>query len=102
MDIDELADLADGLPGVSRTRRDGRWQWRYHGRLVARQLDDLRLVIRSDFNRRDKIPQEHPGTSSVPSRFLAHMMVVANLPEADTGAVEDAVVAAWTLQRNAD
>lgn len=27
--------------------------WRYHGRLIARQLDDTRIVIRADFDYRD-------------------------------------------------
>jgi hypothetical protein len=39
MDIHEVASVAGGLEGVRRSAVDGRAQWRYHGRLVARQLD---------------------------------------------------------------
>jgi hypothetical protein len=36
--IDDVARLAEDLAGVRRTARDGLPEWRYHGRLVARQL----------------------------------------------------------------
>jgi hypothetical protein len=36
--VDEVARLAGALAGVRRTTADGLAQWRYHGRLVARQL----------------------------------------------------------------
>jgi hypothetical protein len=45
VDMDEAARLAGALAGVRRTAPGGRAQWRYHGRLVARQLDDGHLVI---------------------------------------------------------
>jgi hypothetical protein len=34
----------------------------------------------------------------VPRRFEKHMMVVANLPNAERGAVEQAIEGAWHLQ----
>jgi hypothetical protein len=40
MQINEVARLAEALPGVRRTTQNGLAQWRYHGRLVARQIDD--------------------------------------------------------------
>jgi hypothetical protein len=100
--ISEVARLAEALAGVRRTAPDGLAGWRYHGRLIARQLDDVHLVIRSDFDYRDSIVRQSPGTFTVPSRYARHMMVVADLAAGDAGAIEDALEAAWQLQRQAD
>ena len=100
--IDEVARLAEALAGVRRTTADGLAQWRYHGRLVARQLDGAHLVIRAGFEDRDWMLRQFPETFSVPTRFRKHMMIVADLSEGDPGAIEDALVAAWQLQRGAD
>ena len=102
MDIDDVARLAEGLTGVRRTAPEGLAEWRYHGRLVARQLDDIHVVIRADFDYRDSILRQFPGTFSVPTRYIKHMMVVADLTRGDVGAIEDALDAAWELQRSAD
>ena len=102
LQIDEVARLAEALAGVRRTTAGGLAQWRYHGRLVARQLDDARLVIRADFDYRDSLLRQFPGTFSVPARYLKHMMVVADLAQGNAGAIEDALEAAWQLQRSAD
>jgi hypothetical protein len=99
--IDEIADVAGALPGVRQSSSDGLRQWRNHGRLVARQLDDSHLVIRADFDYRDSVLRQFPGTFSVPSRYAKHMMVVADLADGDRGAIEDALEAAWQLQRAA-
>jgi hypothetical protein len=101
VEIADVALLAGALAGVRRTARDGLTEWRYHGRLVARQLDDIHLVIRADFDYRDSIMRQFPGTFSVPTRYVKHMMVVADLPRGDAGAIEDAIEAAWQLQRSA-
>jgi hypothetical protein len=53
--IDDVAHVAGTLAGVRRTAPGGLAEWRYHGRLVARQLDDARLVIRADFDYRDSV-----------------------------------------------
>ena len=102
MDMDDMARLADGLAGVRCTARQGLAEWRYHGRLVARQLDDVHLVIRAEFGYRDALLRQFPGTFSVPVRYRKHMMVVADLASGDAGAIEDALEAAWQLQRSAD
>ena len=102
MQISDVADLAGRLDGVRRTTAGELAEWRYHGRLVARQLDADHLVIRADFDYRDAMLRQFPDTFSVPSRFAKHMMVVAALAAADVGAVEDALVAAWELQRASD
>jgi hypothetical protein len=101
LQIDEVARLAEALAGVRRTTADGLAQWRYHGRLVARQLDDVHVVIRAGFDYRDSLLRQFPETFSVPARYLKHMMVVADLARGDAGAIEDALEAAWQLQRSA-
>jgi hypothetical protein len=98
--IDEVAHVAAGLQGVRRTAPKGLAEWRYHGRLVARQLDDAHLVIRADFDYRDSVLRQFPGTFTVPTRYVKHMMVVADLAKGDAGAIEDAIEAAWQLQRS--
>lgn len=102
MQIDDVARLATGLAGVRHTTRQELAEWRYHGRLVARQLDDAHLVIRADFDYRDSLLQQFPGTFSIPARYRKHMMVVADLAAGDAGAIEDTLEAAWQLQRSAD
>jgi hypothetical protein len=94
----DLSRLAAELDGVFESRRDGLLDWRYHGRLVARQLDDTHIVIRASFELRDVLLRSFPETFSVPQRFANHMMVVADLVNGNTDAVEDAVIAAWELQ----
>jgi hypothetical protein len=101
LELDDVARLAEALAGVRRAQAEGLALWRYHGRLVARQLDEAHVVIRADFDYRDSILRQFPGTFSVPPRYLKHMMVVANLG-GDPGAIEDALEAAWRLQRSAD
>jgi hypothetical protein len=101
LQIGEVDRLAEALDGVRRTTVDGLAQWRYHGRLVARQLGDTHIVIRADFDYRDLVLRQFPGTFSVPTRYVKHMMVVADLAGGDAGAIEDALEAAWQLQRSA-
>jgi len=97
-----VARSAGALAGVRRTASKGLAEWRYHGRLVARQLDDAHLVIRAEFDYRDSMLRQFPGTFSVPARYIKHMMVVADLAAGDAEAIEDALEAAWQLQRSAD
>lgn len=101
MELDDVAELAAVLDGVRRSTSGGLAQWRYHGRLVARQLDERYVVIRADFDLRDALVRQFPGTFSVPERFAKHMMLVADLESADPDAVEEALVEAWRLQRAA-
>lgn len=98
MDVAEFDRIASALTGVARRRSEGLSQWRYQGRLVARQLDATHVVIRTDFAPRDELLSVSPGTFQVPARYEAHMMVVADLESGDDGAIEDALMAAWALQ----
>jgi hypothetical protein len=94
----DLSRLAAELEGVSEGRREGLLDWRYRGRLVARQLDDTHIVIRASFEFRDFLLHSFPETFSVPERFAKHMMIVADLEDGNPDAVEDAVIGAWELQ----
>jgi len=101
MEISDVTRLAGALAGVRHTTREGLAEWRYHGRLVARELDGSHVVIRADFDYRDSLLRQFPETFSVPPRYSKHMMVVADLARGDAGAIEDALEAAWQLQRSA-
>jgi hypothetical protein len=98
MTLDDLSRFTAQLDGIHEVRRDGLLDWRYHGRLVARQLDDRHVVIRATFEFRDVLLHSFPETFSVPGRFAKHMMIVADLEHGNPDAVEDAVIAAWELQ----
>ena len=98
MRLADLSSLAAQLEGVNERSRDGLLEWRYRGRLVARQLDDTHIVIRATFEVRDLLLQSFPETFSVTKRFAEHMMVVADLEHGNPDAVEDAVIGAWELQ----
>jgi hypothetical protein len=98
MRLADLSRLAAQLDGVAERRRDGLLDWRYQGRLVARQLDDSHVVIRASFDFRDFLLQSFPDTFSVPKRFARHMMIVADLENGNADVIEDAVIAAWELQ----
>lgn len=98
MTLADVSRLAAQLEGVAERRREGALEWRRRGRLVARQLDDSRIVIRASFDFRDLLVQSFPETFSVPARYAKHMMVVADLEHGNGDAIEDAVIAAWELQ----
>jgi hypothetical protein len=98
VDLRDLSRIAAELDGVSESRRGGLLEWRYHGRLVARQLDDTHIVIRATFGFRDFLLHSFTETFSVPDRFAKHMMIVADLACGNPDAIEDAVIGAWELQ----
>ena len=98
MEIHEVSRVALGLDGVRESRVKGRPRWSLGGRLIARQVDDTSIVIRTGFPEREQLLLTHPNTFFVPPRFEAHMMIVARLPDADQVAVAAALRAAWELQ----
>jgi hypothetical protein len=77
MTLADLSRLAAQLDGVAERRRNGLLEWRYRGRLVARQVDDSHVVIRASFEFRDFLLQSFPETFSVPTRIANHKMIVA-------------------------
>ena len=97
----DLSGLAAQLDGVAERRRNGLLEWRYRGRLVARQLDDGHVVIRASFDFRDLLLQSFPETFFVPKRYRKHMMIVADLEAGNADAIEDAIIGAWELQSGA-
>lgn len=102
MTLADLSRLAAQLDGVTERSRDGLFDWRYQGRLVARQLDEGHVVIRASFELKDFLHHSFPETFSVPQRFAKHMMIVADLENGNADAIEDAVIAAWELQSAAE
>jgi hypothetical protein len=98
----DVARLAEALAGVRHSERTGPSEWRYHGRMVAREIDATHLAIRADFGYRDLIVRQFPDSFSVPSRFSKHEIVVADLSCGDRAAIEDALEAAWRLQKARD
>jgi hypothetical protein len=101
--IEEVAHCVEALEGVRRTMsKEKSPEWRYRGRLIARQLDTNYVLIRADFDFRTSLLRDSPGTFSVPTRYATHMMVVANFVNGDAVAIEDALENAWQLQRSVD
>ncbi len=98
MRLADISGLATQLDGVAEHRRNGLLEWRYRGRLVARQLDRSHVVIRASFEVKDFLAHSFPETFSDPGRFRKHMMIVADLEAGNAAAIEDAVIAAWELQ----
>jgi hypothetical protein len=101
MTLDDVSRLAAQLDGVVERTRAGLLDWRFRGRLVARELDETHIVIRASFEFRDFLLRSFPDTFSVPDRFAKHMMVVADLEHGNADAIEDAVIGAWELQSGA-
>src|SRR3954468_8745188 len=98
MILADLSRLAAELDGVAERRREGLLDWRYRGRLIARQLDENQIVIRASFDSRNFLLRSFPETFLVPQRFSKHMMIVADLAAGNADAVEDAVIGAWEMQ----
>ena len=96
--LEELSRLTVQCDGVVERLRDGLREWRYQGRLVARQLDRSQVVIRASFDFKDFLLQSFPETFSVPKRYAKHMMIVADIEAGNANAVEDAIIGAWELQ----
>lgn len=98
MDLAQVGAHLSALEGVHQSEQGGLLRWTVKARLVARQLDDETLVIRSGFTERERLIAEHPETFTVSPRFEAHMMVVAELASASPAAVREALDAAWSMQ----
>jgi hypothetical protein len=94
----DVSRIATQLEGVRERERDGLLEWRFRGRLVARQTDGTHVVIRAPFDVKGLLLQAFPETFSASGRFAAHMMIVADLKNGNADAIEDAVIGAWELQ----
>jgi hypothetical protein len=98
VDVEDVSRVTAQLDGVVERRRGGLLDWRYRGRLVARQLDATSVVIRASFEFRAFLLESFPETFSVSGRFAKHMMVVADLEDGNAEGIEDALIEAWQLQ----
>ena len=98
MRLSDVSRLAAELDSVTERTRDGKLDWRFQGRLVARQLDDTHIVIRASFDSKDFLLHAFPNTFSAPGRFAKHMMIVADMANGNADAIEDALIGAWELQ----
>ena len=99
VDLAAFDALATSLAGVRRRNEAGAARWVLDGRLVARELDRTHVVVRVPFDVRDALLRRSSVVFSVPRRLQKHLMVVADLAGGDDGAVEDALEAAWSYQR---
>jgi hypothetical protein len=99
MQLDEVGEHAESLPGVKRKGHEGRVAWYVDNRLVARQEDERFLLLRSGFAEREVLVDAHPDTFSVSPPLEAHMKVLADLERGDPDAIRAAITAAWELQR---
>jgi|SRR5215471_10908507 len=98
MKLSDVSRLAAEFDSVTERTRDGKLDWRFQGRLVARQLDDTHIVIRASFDSKDFLLHTFPDTFSAPGRFAKHMMIVADMANGNADAIEDALIGAWELQ----
>ena len=99
MDLEDVGRLAIAHDGVKRKGTEARPAWYVDDRLVLRWLDATSVVIRSDFEARERLLDEHPETFTLPPRFESHMKVVVELGDADPAAVKRAIAEAVELQR---
>jgi len=99
MRITDIARHATSLDGVRQQESDGLLRWYVDDRLVARQQDAETVLIRADFDDRERLVEAHPATFSVTPRIEGHQKVLADTRRGDLTAVRDAITAAWELQR---
>jgi hypothetical protein len=98
MTPEEVDEFARSLAGCKRKGTTARPAWYVDDRLVARLVDPGELLVRTSFDDRERLVEEHPETFGVPPRYEKHMKVQALL-SGDAAAICAAVRAAWELQR---
>lgn len=99
MTLDDVSEIIAGLADVRQTSVLGRRRWQLGGRLIAREIDEHTVVIRSAFDHREHLLSAHPRLFSVSPRFEGHQMVLADLRQDADGAVVAALTAAYQLQQ---
>lgn len=93
MTRDEVADFLRSLPGCKLKGTDAVPAWYVDNRIVARLVASDELMIRCDFDVRDRLVTEHPETFGAPPSYEAHLKVQAMLdgdPAAIQGALREA------------
>lgn len=91
---DDVAAVLADLDGV---RRSGH-RWTLGGRLIAREYDATTLLVRADFDARERLVVEHPETFSITPDLEAHMKVLADLERGSVEALAIALREAVDLQ----
>lgn len=92
---DDVEALLAALDGV---RRNGH-RWTLGGRLVAREYDATTLLVRADFDARERLVDQHPETFSISPDLEAHMKVLADLERVSLEALRIGLREAVELQR---
>ena len=100
MRIEDVRDLLAAHDDVRLKGTADRPGWYVDDRLVARQLDADSVLVRADFDARERLVDDYPGTFSVPPSMEAHRKVVVELDRADPGGVRRALAEAVELQRD--
>jgi hypothetical protein len=98
---DAIVQFLAALDGVRVQDVRGKLRWSVGNRLVARQVDESTLLIRTDFAPREDLLDRYPTTFSMRPNLEAHMKVLADVAHGDIAAICAALRAAWTMQRRA-
>src|SRR5690349_24482757 len=99
MRIEDVRDLLAAHHDVRRKGTADRPGWYVDDRLVARQLDADSVLVRADFDARERLLDDYPETFSVPPSTEGHQKVVVELDRADPAGVRRALAEAVELQR---
>ena len=99
MRIEDVRDLLAAHDDVRLKGTADRPGWYVDNRLVARQLDADSVLVRADFDARERLLDDYPETFSVPPSMEAHRKVVVELDHADPEGVRRALGEAVELQR---
>ena len=66
---------------------------------MAREYDATTLLVRADFDSRERLVDEHPETFSITPDLEAHMKVLADLERGSLDALSRGLTEAVELQR---
>ena len=99
MRIEDVREVLAAHAGVRVKGTSERPGWYVDNRLVARQLDADSVLVRADFDARERLLDDYPETFSVPPSMEAHRKMVVELDHADPEGVRRALGEAVELQR---
>ncbi len=99
MTPEEIDDFARSLPGCKRKGTAARPAWYVDDRLVARLDEPGFLVVRMQFDVRERLAASYPDTFGVPPRFEKHLKVQVALDHGNDDVIRDALRRAWEMQR---
>jgi hypothetical protein len=98
MTPDEVDEYARSLPRCKRKGTEARPAWYVDDRLVARLEDATIMVVRMDFDVRERMTAAFPETFGVPPRFEQHLKAQVALDRGNDDAIRDAIRLAWEMQ----